>query len=133
MTGINEFAQLTGVITTRVEKFPLEGTKKHLFLREMNGSTTMELMKRSPNTIKRMDGQIETDNSTNNLDMGFVLSRCVVQADNHDKVLNRNAKDWAALPNRVLQPIFLKILDISDLGNDSEESPAEVGNVDEAS
>ena len=122
MTGINDFAQLTGQIETRVEEVVIEGVKDALYVREMNGSTTMELMKRSPNTIKETDGSIVTDNSTNRLDMAFVLARCVVRADDHTKILEKVEKRWQELPNRVLQPLFVKILEISELGGDDEET-----------
>lgn len=121
MAGINDFSQLTGQIETRVEKVVIEGMKDALYVREMNGSTTMELMKRSPNTIKEKDGRIVTDNSTNRLDMAFVLAKCVVKADDQTKALNRNEKDWQKLPNRILQPLFLKVLELSDLGEDEDE------------
>lgn len=119
MTGINTFAELQDTIITRVEVIEVEG--KDVYVREMNAATTMELMKRSPNTIKHVDGKIVTDNSTNRLDMGYVLSRCVVRADNQTKVLNPKAKEWSELPSRIIQPIFLEIIKISESVNTTEE------------
>lgn len=118
---ISSFEQLSQSLSLRVEAVEVEGLT--FYVRELSAGAVGEIMRRSPNIIER-NGEKVTDNSTNKLDMAFVVSRSVVTDPTGSSLFaggNHGEKKWSQQPARIVRPLFKAALEISGLTDDDDE------------
>ena len=125
LTSIDQLIEATPLRVEPLEIVGDDGETNIVYMRELNGATTSELAKRSPNIVKQTDGTEITMNETNRINMAFVVSNSWVHSDTELKLVaggRDGEKKLSKVPARTLKTMFKFALEISDLNDSEEES-----------
>lgn len=128
---IDDFSKIGASVALRVEAVDIEDGEQVLtfYVREMTGRLVKKFQQSLPDVVTEElpDGTKRTTtlNSTSNIDMAMIVANTVVDGTEKPKLLrggDNGAREWSALPSRILQPLMEKATALSGLQNTAEEN-----------